>query len=87
MESVTKFIHSSDFWIYHGFVLSGLWVLASAFGIFIKRYSTILHVLTFASVDFTTLFFAGSALYRVFPHINHFMEWNIIKQGHIAGGI
>lgn len=73
MESITNFIHSKEFWLYHGFVLSGLWVLFSAFGIFIKKYNTLLHVLSFAIIDFTTLFFAGSALYRVAPHMSHFM--------------
>ena len=42
-------------------VLSGLWVLSSAFGIFLKRLSTTLHAITFAIVDFITLFFVGSA--------------------------
>ena len=53
---------------------------------FIKKYNTLVHVLTFAIVDFTTLFFAGAALYRVSGHLDKFAEWNPIKQGHIAGG-
>ena len=72
MEAVTvaEFIASKEFWIWHGFVLSGLWVLGSALGIFFKRFSTTLHAMTFVIVDFTTLFFAGSALYRVSSHIH-----------------
>ena len=51
MEGVINFINSKEFWIYHGFVLSGLWVLASAFAIFIKKYSKILHVMSFFTID------------------------------------
>lgn len=72
--------------MYHGFVLSGLWVLGSAIGIFLKKFSTILHVLTFAIVDFTTLFFAGAALIRVGAHFDKFAEWAPLKQAHVAGG-
>ena len=79
-------MYSDKFWLYHGFVLSGLWVIGSALGIFFKKISTLLHVLTFAIVDFTTLFFAGAALARVSGHLDKFMEWTPIKQGHIAGG-
>lgn len=86
LTHVQEFIHSKEFWIYHGFVLSGLWLLASALGILVKKFSTQLHLLIFMIVDFTTIFFAGSALYRVSENFFSFTEWPLLKKGHVIGG-
>lgn len=86
LHHVQEFIHSKEFWLWHGFVLSGLWVLGSALGIFVKRFSTQLHLLIFVIIDFTTLFFAGSALYRVSAGFSNFMDWPLLKKGHVTGG-
>ncbi len=86
LEGVSDFIHSKDFWVWHGFVLSGFWVLLSAVGIFLKRFSTQLHLLIFAVIDFTTLFFAGAALYRVSAGFPNFADWTLLKKGHVIGG-
>lgn len=71
--TISSFVYSPEFWAYHGFVLSGLWVILSAFAIAIKSKNTLLHVLSFAIIDFTTLFFAGAALFRVFPKFVNFL--------------
>lgn len=67
-------------------MLTTLWVGVSFLGIFLKRFSTILHVLSFAIVDFTTLFFAGAALYKILPTLSTFAEWHWLKQAHVSGG-
>lgn len=72
--------------MWHGFVLSGLWILGSAFGILAKKFSTVLHLLTFVIINFTTLFFAGSALYRVATGVSNFMDWSLLKQAHVCAG-
>jgi hypothetical protein len=72
LNPVRDFIFSKEFWIYHGFVLSGLWVLLSAIAIFVKRFSIQLHLLLFVIINFTTIFFAGAALYRVLPGFANF---------------
>ena len=85
-EQVHNFVTSDQFWYYHGFVLTTLWVVVATMGIILKRYNTVLHVLSFAIVDFTTLFFAGAAFYNVYPYFQYFNEWPTIKKGHIIGG-
>ena len=37
-------------------------------------------------MDFTTLFFAGAASYRIFPMLSSFAEWHWMKQVHVSGG-
>lgn len=86
LEEVQTFLHSKQFWYWHGFVLSVLWVLVSAIGILAKRFNTKVHVLLFIIVDFTTVFFAGFALYRVSSGFSNFIEWSPLKQGHVVGG-
>lgn len=86
LGNIQEFIHSKEFWLYHGFVLSGLWLLASSLGIFLKRFSITLHLLVFFIVNATTIFFAGSALYRVSAGFPNFMEWPLLKKGHVIGG-
>ena len=87
LNEVHSFILSDKFWYYHGWVLTGLWVVAATLGIIFKRINlTILHVITFAVVDFTTIFFAGSAFYKLYPYLDGFWDFPTFKQGHIAGG-
>lgn len=86
LDQVSQFIHSKEFWTWHGFILSGFWVLLSAVGILVKKFSTQLHLLVFAVIDFTTLFFAGAALYRVSGGFANFAEWALLKKCHVIGG-
>lgn len=86
VQEVQTFVFSSEFWIWHGFVLSFLWVIVSALAIFAKRFSLSLHLLLFVIVDFTTLFFAGAALYRVLPGFSSFADWSALKKAHVLGG-
>jgi len=87
LNQLTEFIFSEQYWPAHGFVLSGLWVLVSAIAILAKRLNTTLHVLLFVIVDFTTLFFSITAIYRVSFSFDKFFEWTPLKQVHVVGGI
>lgn len=86
LHSVKDFIYSNEFWMWHGFVLSFLWVIVSALAILSKRFSIQIHLTLFALVDFTTIFFAGSALYRVSGGFSSFSEWSTLKKAHVTGG-
>jgi hypothetical protein len=68
-------------------VLSGLWVLLSSFAILAKRFSTLLHACFFIVINATTIFFAGAALWRVSAGFDKFMEWPLLKKGHVSAGI
>ena len=86
LSTISEFIFSKDFWFYHGWFLTFLWVLLSLAGITIKKYNITLHLLSFAIVDYITLFFGGAGLYRVWTKGVSFWEWPLIKQIHIVGG-
>lgn len=86
LQEVQNFINSKDFWLYHGFVLSGLWVLLSALAIMLKKINTQLHVLLFILIDATTIFFAGAALWRVSSSFSQFNEWPLLKKAHVSAG-
>ena len=43
-------------------------------------------MLVFLIINFTTLFFAGSALYRVSASFSTFADWPLLKKGHVIGG-
>ena len=86
-QNILDFINSDSFWEYHGLFLSVFWIVGAALGIYIKRKNTELHLLSFAIVDYGTLFFAGAALYRIWPELANFFSWKFIKQMHIGGGL
>ena len=65
-------MHSKSFWYFHGVILAILWVIIAPLGVYIKRKSTNLHVLTFAIIDYGTLFFTGVAIYRIWPKFSNF---------------
>lgn len=86
LQEVQTFINSKDFWIYHGFVLSGMWVFLSALAILLKKVNTQLHVLLFILIDAITVFFAGAALWRVSASFHLFNEWPLLKKAHVCAG-
>ena len=86
LEVVQKFINSREFFTYHGFVLSGLWVLLSSLAILLKKVNLKLHVLLFIVIDATTIFFAGAALWRVSSNFPTFSDWTLLKKAHVIGG-
>ena len=80
------FIRGDEFFHYHGLVLGLLWMFGIIIGILVRKTSRVLHALSFIIIDYVTLFFLLGAIIRVYPHIEHFPEWSLIKQGHIVGG-
>ena len=73
MEQVKSFVHSPDFWKWHGFVLSVLWLFGSSLGIYFKKKSVKLHLLTYFVVDYVSLFFMGAAIYLIYPRLHKFL--------------
>lgn len=86
ITQLNEFIFSKQYWDYHGFVLSGLWVLVSAVAILAKKLNTTFHVFLFVMVDLLTIFFATTAIYRVSYNVHTFFEWSPLKQCHVIGG-
>lgn len=72
LESVQNFVLSEAFWKIHGIVLALLWIIIAPIGVFIKRKNTELHLLSFAIVDYGTLFFAGAGIYRLWPEFHNY---------------
>lgn len=60
--------------------------MISAVAILAKRFNTNIHVFLFISINLTTIFFAGAAIYRVSANIGNFMNWPLLKKGHVLGG-
>jgi hypothetical protein len=92
MNTITEFIASKDFWFYHGWGLTTAWLVFSFIGILVKKlfkgnFGLYLHILFLFITNALTYFLAGSAIYRVYPHLSKFAGWTILKQGHVAGGI
>lgn len=46
----------------------------------------ILHVAVFVLIDYISLFFIGSAIYLLLPHLSNFLKWSILQQLHIFAG-
>ena len=76
----------TDFFEYHGFVLTACWIIACSVAIFMKRINVYIHAMLFFFIDVTSLYFITGAWLRVYPHIDTFNEWSLIKKGHIIGG-
>lgn len=45
-----------------------------------------LHIAVFFLIDYITLFFMGSAIYLLLPHLPQFFKWSILQQLHIFAG-
>lgn len=91
---VVAFTTSSDYWFYHGWGLTILWVVFAFFGLLIRKvlrgqWSKWIHIGVFILVDYTSLFLELTALYRVWPRIagGTFVEWPILKTAHVAFGL
>lgn len=74
---VTSFYTSSEFWWYHGWGLTGCWLVVATLAILVKKLvrgksGAVLHGLLFFVNDAVTLFLAGGALFRVYPNLSKF---------------
>ena len=87
IQGAIDFIYSESFWESHGMWLAGLWILGSVIGVFIKKWSANLHALSFAIVDYPSLYFGIGGLIRVWPSMPLFWEWTLPKQLHVIGGL
>jgi len=88
IDQANTFIHSDDFFYYHGIILISLWFFGSIIAILMRKVSIIGHALLFNIVDFTTSFFIIGAMIRVYPHISdRWDQWSLLKKGHFIGGI
>lgn len=74
VELGKKFVLTEEFWKYHGYVLSLLWLGLSGVGVAVKSKSVFAHLLVFAIVDYGTLFLGGAALYRIYDHVENYTE-------------
>lgn len=70
LQELDAFIHTQDFWFYHGWILTTLWVFCSLFGMYIRKHNLKLHLLSFFIVDWSTVFWGGAALYRLWNKFN-----------------
>lgn len=86
VEQVTQFISSDKFFEYHGLTLTIVWTIACTVAIAAKKLSAQIHGSIFFMIDVTTLYFITGAWVRVYPHIDNFSEWPLLKQLHILGG-
>jgi len=90
MEVITKplldFFNSPDFFWYHGYGLTTLWILASTFAILFKKVSIYLHAFCFFLIDVSTMLLVGGAFYRYLPKFASWTEWTLVRQMHVFGG-
>ncbi len=77
LQIAIDFIHSDNFWRWHGFVLSILWMLGSAIGITLKKKKLNYHIAIFFLVDYVSLFFMATAIYLIVPRLHEFWSWNL----------
>lgn len=88
---ILQFFNSSEFWEVHGTVLTINWFVVAFIAILIKRkfkggFSLFIHTLLFILCNVSTLFVNFGAAYKVYPHLNTFAEWSLLKKGHIVTG-
>jgi hypothetical protein len=86
LDKINTFIFSQDFFWWHGVVLAFLWFFAALIAILLRKVAIILHATAFFIIDVITAFFLVGAMMRVYPHLENFGTWSLIKQGHIIGG-
>lgn len=89
MEFLTQigdFVKGADFFWYHGYGLTLLWVVASTVGILAKKINLYLHAAIFFIVDVSTIFLVGGAFYRYLPKFAQFSEWDLVRKLHVFGG-
>jgi hypothetical protein len=92
LSEAASFFSSYDFWWWHGWGLTGCWLITSFIAILLKKLvsgmlGAILHGLLFFINNALTLFLAAGAFYRVYPNLSKFNEWSLLKQSHIFAGI
>lgn len=87
IKPLTEFYNRPDFFWFHGYGLTTLWILASVFAILFKKISVYLHALCFFIIDVSTMFLIGGAIYRYLPKFASWQSWETIRQVHIFGGI
>ena len=84
---IVQFVQRPDFFWYHGYGLTTLWVVACTLAILAKRINLYLHAALFFIVDVLTIFLVGGAFYRYIGRFGQWQEWTLVKQLHIFGGI
>lgn len=85
-DKIASFVAGADFFWYHGYGLTFLWIVASTIGILAKKINIYLHALLFFVIDVSTVFLVGGAFYRYLPKFASYSEWTLVKQLHIFGG-
>ena len=88
---VWQLFDSSEFWELHGTVLTVNWFVVAFVAILIKKkfqggLSNFIHMLLFILCNVSTLFVNFGAIYKVYPHLNTFAEWSILKKVHTGTG-
>lgn len=87
LGTAQSFFLQDDFFHYHGLYLGLIWMFGIIIGILIRKVSRFLHAIAFFFIDVVTIFFIVGAIIRLYPRIDQFWEWSLIKQGHTVGGI
>jgi glucose dehydrogenase len=73
IDKIVSFVNGSEFFWYHGYGLTFLWIVACTVAILAKKINLYLHALLFFVTDVLTIFLVGGAFYRYLPK---FGQWN-----------
>lgn len=74
LDQVLSFIQGPDFFWYHGYGLTAIWIVAVTIAILAKKINIYVHALLFWIVDMTTIFLVGGAFYRYLIN-DRFSQW------------
>ena len=86
------FLTSKDFWDFHGYGLSFLWLVMSTVAISIRyikgKPTKLIHAALFIIIDYATLYLGAGVIYRYWGKIStSFFKWSLLKQAHAVFGI
>ena len=85
-------LDDEQFWFYHGYGLTFLWIILSTFGIAIRgikgRATKWTHILIFVIIDYITLFLGAGVIYRSWGNISkNFYSSSLLTQIHSILGV
>jgi hypothetical protein len=87
--TVSQFVHlhSSDFWRWHGFVLSGLWLFGSTVSTVMKQSKMKYHHIPHLIVDYVSFIFMAVSVYLMVPQLHLLMKGSNMQIIHVVGGM
>jgi hypothetical protein len=85
-------LNDEQFWFYHGYGLTFLWIVFATFGIAIRglknKYTKWTHILIFVLIDYITLFLGGGVIYKYWGDLlSNFKNWSVLTQIHAILGV